>query len=93
MSLYTEKCKICGWSTTGESQESLKKTVADHVKNEHESLVEKHNQLLKDVITHLSKQETTKKFTKKEIRELKNRVAEELGEPKEAEPADGDKDE
>jgi hypothetical protein len=48
---------------------------------------------LSDVISHLNKQESgTKKFTKKEIRELKNRVAEELGEPQEAADSDDNKE-
>lgn len=88
MPLYTEKCKICGWSVTGESQKGLQEAVANHSKEEHESVIEKHRILMQDVMTHLGKQETTKKFTKKEIRELKNRVAEELGEQPELPEAD-----
>ena len=77
--MYKEVCKTCGWSLSGQDGDALKTALAKHVIDEHESLAEKHKNLLTDVVTFIDKIENgTKKPTKKEMRELRNRVSAEI---------------
>lgn len=73
----------------GGEQSSLRDSMQKHIKDEHETLAEKHNLLMKDMIAFLDVcEQGTKKVPKKSIRELRNRIAEEIGEPKESEVDD-----
>lgn len=78
--MYKEVCKKCDWSISGQDGDALKTALAKHITDEHESLAEKHKNLLTDVVTFIDKIENgTKKPTKKEMRELRNRVSAEIG--------------
>ncbi len=89
MGMYKEVCKTCGWTVNGQDAEGLKTALTNHVKEEHETLAEKHKAVLTDVCTFLDEcEQGTKKQTKKKIRDLRNRVAELVGIQPEAETGD-----